>query len=166
MVFKGGLKMEVSIPDFIQAPWFLKKPSRVRIAVLLSIFFVEVIIMFILRIKSLQVILLDALLLTAVLFTFLYVLIYIPLNRYIDKMGRAEIELKEVVSELQKIVEKTKEMSGLLPTCAYCRKVMDRDGKWVAIEKFISEHSDASFTHSMCDECFSKIYDEESKKGD
>lgn len=68
----------------------------------------------------------------------------------------AEHEREKLISELQDAMSRIKTLSGLLPTCAWCRKVRDDDGYWKKVETYIEEHSDASFTHGICPECLQK----------
>jgi len=68
----------------------------------------------------------------------------------------AEQEREKLIRELQYAMARIKTLSGLLPTCAWCRKVRDDDGYWKKVEIFIEEHSDASFTHGICPECLQK----------
>jgi hypothetical protein len=44
-------------------------------------------------------------------------------------------------------------LRGLLPICSYCKKIRSDTNVWDRIEKYISEHSDATFTHGICPEC-------------
>ncbi len=44
-------------------------------------------------------------------------------------------------------------LRGLLPTCAQCKKIRDEHNQWHALEDYISEHSDARFSHGMCPDC-------------
>ena len=46
-------------------------------------------------------------------------------------------------------------LSGLLPICAWCKKIRDDDdqGYWKQLESYIESHSQAVFTHGMCPEC-------------
>ena len=44
-------------------------------------------------------------------------------------------------------------LEGLLPICAYCKKIRDQNGKWQVIEKYITDRSTAKFTHGICPEC-------------
>lgn len=44
-------------------------------------------------------------------------------------------------------------LSGLLPICAWCRKVRDGDGYWQQVERFFAERANVSFTHSICQTC-------------
>jgi len=45
---------------------------------------------------------------------------------------------------------------GLLPACAWCRKIRDEDGSWQQFEAYVSAHTDAQFAHGMCPECFAR----------
>jgi hypothetical protein len=53
-----------------------------------------------------------------------------------------------------------KRLSGLLPICANCKKIRDDQGYWNQIEAYISEHSKAEFSHSICPECAHELYPE------
>jgi PAS domain S-box-containing protein len=68
----------------------------------------------------------------------------------------AEQERERLIQELQVAMASIKTLKGLLPTCAWCRKVRDDDGYWKKVETYIEEHSDASFTHGICPECLQK----------
>ena len=65
-----------------------------------------------------------------------------------------EQQRKSLTQELQKKIEEIKILQGLLPTCMYCRKIKDDEGYWERFEKYISEHSEAEFSHGICPECF------------
>jgi hypothetical protein len=57
-------------------------------------------------------------------------------------------------------------LRGLLPICAFCKKIRTKDNRWVAIETYISDRSEAQFTHGFCPECGRKHYGEYRQKGD
>jgi PAS domain S-box-containing protein len=78
------------------------------------------------------------------------------LQKDIARRRLAEEEREGLISELQDAMGKIKTLRGLLPTCAWCRKVRDDDGYWKKVETYIEEHSDASFTHGICPECLKK----------
>jgi len=48
-------------------------------------------------------------------------------------------------------------LSGMLPLCAWCKKVRNDRGYWEQIEHYISTHSSASVTHGVCPECRQKM---------
>lgn len=49
-------------------------------------------------------------------------------------------------------------LEGLLPICAYCKKIRDDQSEWQPIEKYISERSPAYFSHGFCPDCLKKHY--------
>ncbi len=57
----------------------------------------------------------------------------------------------------QRLIRRIRYLEGFLPVCSFCKKIRV-DKKWVPIEKFVSDHSDAVFTHSFCPECGEKHY--------
>lgn len=91
-----------------------------------------------------------------------------PFNAAIVKLRvKTQMELKlqrdsliKRNDELQKALTKIKTLSGLLPICASCKKIRDDHGYWTQLEHYISEHSEAEFTHGCCPECMKKLYPE------
>jgi hypothetical protein len=74
------------------------------------------------------------------------------------KIKQADKEKSVVIAELQKALKKVKTLSGFLPICASCKKIRDDQGYWNQIEAYISEHSEAEFSHGICPECAQKLY--------
>lgn len=68
------------------------------------------------------------------------------------------------VAELELALESVKQLTGLLPMCAYCKKVRVDEQYWQQVEGYISEHTDATFTHGICPECFPAALDEAAAK--
>ncbi len=52
-------------------------------------------------------------------------------------------------------------LSGLLPICSNCKKIRDDKGYWNNLEAYIEKHSDASFSHGICQECSEALYGDE-----
>ncbi|MCD4706991.1 MAG: tetratricopeptide repeat protein [Candidatus Sabulitectum sp.] len=75
------------------------------------------------------------------------------------------VELAKTNEELKNALNEVKHLSGLLPICASCKKIRDDSGYWKKIELYISERSDAQFTHGLCPECMRKLYPEIHKNG-
>lgn len=78
----------------------------------------------------------------------------------IEERKRIQKENNLLIAELRGSLSKIKTLSGLIPICSYCKKIRDDKGYWNHLESFISEHSETSFTHSMCPECSKKAYEE------
>jgi ligand-binding sensor domain-containing protein len=68
---------------------------------------------------------------------------------------RREAGLQE---RIQDALAKIKVLSGLLPICAWCRKVRDDTGYWSQIETYVKDHSQADFTHGICPDCMKTHY--------
>ncbi len=69
-------------------------------------------------------------------------------------------ELRQKNRDLEEALVKIKTLRGLLPICASCKKIRDDKGYWNQIEKYIREHSEAEFSHSICPDCAQKLYPE------
>jgi DNA-binding response OmpR family regulator len=84
-----------------------------------------------------------------------------PLNPVMVKARVAlHLKLHQTVRELKSALSEVKKLSGLLPICIYCKKVRDDSGYWNKIEEYIHEHSDAKFSHGICQECMETHYSE------
>ena len=75
------------------------------------------------------------------------------------------IELAEANTKLKDALERVKVLSGLVPICAHCSKIRDDKGFWNKLEKYISEHSDATFSHGICPDCMTEYYPKYTGKG-
>jgi GAF domain-containing protein len=53
----------------------------------------------------------------------------------------------------EQALAEVKALRGLLPICSYCKKVRNDGNYWEQIETYVSEHSDAQFSHGICPEC-------------
>jgi two-component system, response regulator PdtaR len=73
---------------------------------------------------------------------------------------RLESEREALIKELQDAMAKIKTLSGLIPICAWCKKIRDDKGYWQTVEQYMKEHSQAEFTHGMCPDCQKKYLPE------
>ena len=72
-------------------------------------------------------------------------------------------KLQKKNAELERAKEKIKTLSGLVPICAHCKSIRDDGGYWSMLESYISEHSDATFSHGICPSCAKEKYSEHYK---
>ncbi len=70
----------------------------------------------------------------------------------------AEKEKEELIEKLRETLSQVKQLSGLLPICALCKKIRDDKGYWNQIESYIKKHSEANFSHGLCPDCAKKLY--------
>lgn len=80
--------------------------------------------------------------------------------RYSIERKRLETEREKLIAELQQALANVKQLSGLLPICASCKKIRDDKGYWTQVESFISDHTEIDFTHTVCPDCTKKLYPE------
>ena len=50
--------------------------------------------------------------------------------------------------QTRKLKEQVRNLEGLLPICSSCKKIRNDKGEWEKVEKYISDHSKAEFTHA------------------
>jgi DNA-binding response OmpR family regulator len=61
--------------------------------------------------------------------------------------------LAERVAELEDALANIKQLRGLLPICAYCKRVRGDGDYWQQVEAYVTQHSDAKFSHGICPTC-------------
>jgi two-component system, response regulator PdtaR len=76
----------------------------------------------------------------------------------LQELKRLATELKLINDELANALAKVKTLSGLLPICAYCKKVRDDRGYWQQVDLYLQEHSEVQFSHGLCPECCQQHY--------
>ncbi len=70
-------------------------------------------------------------------------------------------ELKKSLTELEQAVLEVKTLKGMIPICMHCKKIRDDQGYWYKLEKYLAEHTEAEFSHGICDNCLKKMYPED-----
>jgi hypothetical protein len=73
------------------------------------------------------------------------------LSEKITELQQANITLKTANEEI-------KQLQGMIRICAQCNKVRDSKGYWDQVEFYISDHSEAEFSHGLCEDCMVELY--------
>lgn len=76
------------------------------------------------------------------------------------------ITLRKRERELEDALEEIKKMTGILPICSYCKQIRNDEGYWQQVEEYISEHSEAMFSHGVCPVCYKKMMKRLKEGGD
>jgi len=91
--------------------------------------------------------------------------ILIKMTNKLHKEISHRIQSEKVIqlerNKLKDALAKVKTLSGLLPICAKCKKIRDDAGYWSQIESYIEKHSEAQFSHGLCEECSDELYGNE-----
>ena len=72
------------------------------------------------------------------------------------RIAQLQQSLAQRIKELQNALATVKQLSGLLPICAYCKRIRRDDNYWQQLETFIAERSEADFSHGVCPPCLEK----------
>lgn len=88
-------------------------------------------------------------------------------DRILEKMTTMSNEMANIARdlhrknrELEEAHSQIKILSGIIPICMYCKEIKDDKGYWNKLETFISNHSEAEFSHCICDDCLRKHFPE------
>ena len=75
------------------------------------------------------------------------------LFRDISEQKNAEGERERLIRELRAALANVRTLRGLIPICAWCKRIRNDRGYWEQLELYIKGHSEADFTHGMCPDC-------------
>ncbi len=74
------------------------------------------------------------------------------------RVGARVLELQSSLTnrlqELEDALSQVNQLQGILPICSYCKSVRDDQNYWQRVESYISDHSEARFSHSICPDCY------------
>ena len=85
-------------------------------------------------------------------------------NSMIDSLDRNEKLLREKIEELEKALSHIKRLEGILPICSNCKRIRlegtdpRNQDSWIQIESYISNRTEARFSHSICPDCMIQLY--------
>lgn len=64
-----------------------------------------------------------------------------------------EQRVRERTQELENALDRVMQLQGLLPICAWCKKIRDDENYWHSVEEYISHRTQAQFSHGICPDC-------------
>jgi ligand-binding sensor domain-containing protein len=94
----------------------------------------------------------------AAILSIVLAIIAVPLVR----VRQLRVRARDLDKRVQDAIGELKVLSGLLPICAWCKKIRDDQGYWSKIEAYLSARTEAQFTHGICPDCTEKMMSEES----
>ena len=62
--------------------------------------------------------------------------------------------------KLTEALAQVKQLTGLLPMCACCRRVRDEKDYWSEFSAYVSSHTDLRLSHGVCEDCLEKYAEE------
>ena len=73
------------------------------------------------------------------------------------KVVQLQAALADRVRSLEEALANVKALQTLLPMCAYCKSIRNDQNYWEKVETYFSQHSNVSFTHSYCPNCYERF---------
>jgi hypothetical protein len=84
---------------------------------------------------------------------------WVPVDKNIYLHYAIDItEIRRTQKELEEAAREIKTLKGIIPICMHCKGIRDDKGYWNQLEKYITEHSEAEFSHGICEVCLKKHY--------
>ncbi len=74
-----------------------------------------------------------------------------------QKQMDSQVERDHLIQDLTHALAEVKNLKGMLPICGHCKKIRDDQGYWNQMETYISEHTEATFTHGVCPDCAQEL---------
>ena len=76
------------------------------------------------------------------------------------RVAALQQRLAERVEELQAALANVRQLEGFIAICSYCKRIRSDAQQWEQMERYISDHSHAQFSHGICPDCFEKVREE------
>jgi hypothetical protein len=76
----------------------------------------------------------------------------------IERRKQLEKQNENLIGTLQQTLQEVKTLRGFFPTCSYCKNIKDEEGNWHQLEAYIQKHSEAKFSHGICNTCATKHF--------
>jgi PAS domain-containing protein len=85
---------------------------------------------------------------------------YLLLLHDITERRQAEVDREKLIVELRTALLEVKTLTGILPICAGCKKIRDKQDQWHPLDAYIVTHTDAKLSHGLCPDCIQRLYPE------
>jgi DNA-binding response OmpR family regulator len=83
---------------------------------------------------------------------------HLYLRKLQQDMEIKNARLTELNRDLQKALSEIKTLQGIISICSHCKKIRNDNQIWEQVEAYISDHSEAQFSHGICPDCLRKFY--------
>lgn len=78
--------------------------------------------------------------------------------RLLATIAEQQREKDELIVQLRDALAQVRTLRGILPICSGCKKVRDDTGYWQVVELYVSQHTEAEFSHGLCPDCLRRLY--------
>jgi len=82
------------------------------------------------------------------------------------RLKEGNTEKADLIVELREKINEVKDLQGIVPICASCKKIRNDSGYWEQVEKYVQERSGAQFSHGICPDCSHELYGDLDEPGE
>jgi hypothetical protein len=75
-------------------------------------------------------------------------------------LKQRELELIQAVTQRDQALAEVRSLRGILSVCSSCNGIRAEDGQWVRLDRYVSERTEARFSHGLCPACAERLYPE------
>jgi len=86
-----------------------------------------------------------------------FLVVSLVLQMYEATRDDYEVAIEESIRSLEKASASIRTLKGLVPICSSCKKIRDDKGFWQQLEVYVTEHTEADFSHGMCEDCAAEM---------
>ena len=82
----------------------------------------------------------------------------VTIMRDVTARRALEESLRNKVHLLEESRERVRQLQGMLPICMHCSRIRVAGKDWETLETYVTNNSQASFTHTLCSTCLAQHY--------
>ena len=71
-----------------------------------------------------------------------------------------------LIDRVTRQAQEIRVLRGVLPLCSFCMKIRESKERWLTLENYIADHSEAKMSHTVCPDCGRRHYGEFTKEED
>jgi hypothetical protein len=79
---------------------------------------------------------------------------------HVEALEAGKAEREKLIRSLRRALDDVRTLRGIVPICASCKRIRDDAGYWKQVEAYVTEHTEAQFSHGVCPECAKRLYPE------
>ncbi len=73
-------------------------------------------------------------------------------------LGLLAYLISRTARQTRELARRVNLLEGILPICSLCKKIRDERNNWQPVEIYVSNRSEALFSHSLCPDCLKRDY--------
>ena len=88
--------------------------------------------------------------------TMMFVAVSLLISFFEGQLRDALERVEAANGKLQDTLDHIRRLESLLPICAGCKRIRNKEGKWLVFERYLNDTTGTKFTHGLCPACYTK----------